>query len=60
MNDHIFQLIVMLGNGLACVAFWALKQEVKHVKDMVEIKLEDMERRLERVENKCQDCPSHH
>jgi len=64
MNEQLFQLAVLVGNGLACLAFWALKREVSHVKELLNTKIdadkEETDRRLSWVESKCRDCPSHH
>lgn len=60
MNEQAFQIIIVSVNALGTLFFWAMRQEIKNLKELLTVKLDNLERRLEKVESKCADCPSSH
>lgn len=60
MQSELFQLVLLVSNALFGLAFWSLRQEVKHVKEILTLQIAANELRLQKVESKCLDCPSQH
>jgi hypothetical protein len=44
-------------NALGTLFFWAMRQEMKSVKELLTVKVDMLEKRLDRVEEKCVECP---
>jgi hypothetical protein len=60
MNEPIFQgIILVLGflgtlvNAFAGLAWWAIRQEVKHVKELLNVKVSNVEAELAMVKRNC-------
>ena len=58
MNDQIFQLVLLGINGFGALFFWAMHQEIRNLKELLSVRLESLEKRIEKVEKKCEECPA--
>lgn len=58
MNGYLFQILLLLSNALCGVAWWALRQEIRFVREILTVKQQALEDRVAAVESKCADCPT--
>ena len=50
MPDHIFQLILILAQAIVWIAFYSIRRDIFHVRELLEL-------RLRVIEDRCLLCP---
>ena len=60
MNEHLFQILIVVSNGLCGLAWWSLRQEIRYVRGILTVQQRALEHRLEQVEAKCRNCSPLH
>lgn len=48
--DHVFQLGIIGANVISGLAWFAVRREIAHVRELLTLRLDHVERRLEKLE----------
>jgi hypothetical protein len=51
-TDHLFQLALLGANVISGLAWFAIRREIAHVREIVQLRLDNVEKRIEKLEDK--------
>lgn len=49
-TDHLFQIGIIGANVISGLAWFAIRREIAHVREIVQLRLDHVEKRLEKLE----------
>jgi hypothetical protein len=49
-TDHLFQIGIIAANVISGLAWFAIRREIAHLREVFEIKIGEVERRLDKLE----------